>query len=82
MQKKIKAKVPKIGDKIRMKFSLQGMASFETYKILHIDDYTVVIDEDGTDNSGLHVFRAFKRKTGECVNDNNMFGAKRSINPI
>lgn len=59
-----------------MNFHCAGVISKEEMYVVNEDNEFVYLcdDEDGYDT----VWQ-FNKKTGECINDNTMFGSKRTI---
>lgn len=66
----------KIGKCITMYFHCFGTTSKEKTKVVDISDDYVYLERDD-DRTWK-----FDRKTGECLNDETMFGAKRTIDPV
>ena len=62
-----------------MYFFMAGVVSEEELEVIEIDEDTVTLNEEGTDDEGNEVFRKFDRKTGKCLNDNTWMGARRYI---
>jgi len=62
----------KIGDDIIMFFHCAGLVSEEEWEVTNIDENTIELGNEWN----------FDKKTGKCLNDNNMFGAKRTIKPL
>jgi len=65
------------GQIITLNFHAFGIVSHENCKVIGFTEETVTIDDFSRDEEG----RTFNRKTGQCLNDSNSFGAYRTIEP-
>ena len=72
----------KKGQKIKLYFHCAGVVSEEERVVKKFNKDFVWTDETIHPDSGGEELERFDRKTGKCVNDNTMFGAKRRIDPI
>lgn len=62
----------KVGDTVTMYFHMIGLTSEETFAVVEVTDDTVTLENE----------KIFSRKTGRCLNDDNAFGASRTIRPV
>lgn len=60
--------------KIIMHFHCAGVVSDEEVEVIKETKTTITVDD--SDNE-----RVFDKKTGKCLNDNTVFGARRTIDP-
>ena len=65
----------KNGDTVTMLFHLAGCVSEEKWKIINVDGDIVTLDTD----EDVDRCRKFNTKTGECINDDTTFGARRTL---
>ncbi len=59
----------KIGDEVTMLFHFFGMTSEEEWEVVAVDKDTVTLDNNHT----------FDKTTGECLDDEDAFGARREL---
>jgi hypothetical protein len=78
----MKVKALKKGMKIKLYFHCAGVVSKEDRIIVDFDDTTITTDETIRPDTGGEEYERFDRKTGKCLNDNNYFNSRRTIDPI
>jgi hypothetical protein len=72
----------KKGKKITLYFHGAGTVSKEKRTVIDFTDAVITTNETiHPDNGHGEENERFDRKTGKCLNDNTMFGFKRTIDP-
>ena len=64
-----------VGDTATMLFTMFGVTSEEEYEVILVEDGVVTLDTDECEDDCFK----FDEKTGECLNDNDFGGAKRTL---